>query len=63
MYARLTRFHINADLASETFLGLRIIWIIIMPCINVWRPHVYAELAFSAYLGLELFIYFFFFIY
>ena len=35
MYGSLTRSHIHIDLASLTYLGLRIIYIIIMPCINI----------------------------
>ena len=35
MYTHLTRSRIRADLASRTYLGLRIIQIIIVQCINV----------------------------
>ena len=34
IYTRLTRLHIQADLASPTYFWLRIIKIIILPCIN-----------------------------
>ena len=34
MYMRLTLSRINADLASHTYFWLRIIKIIILPCIN-----------------------------
>ena len=37
MNKRLTRSPIRAELASPTYLGLEIIEIIILPCINAWH--------------------------
>ena len=34
MYTRLTRSHIHMDLASPTYFWLRMIKVIILPCIN-----------------------------
>ena len=40
MYTRFTRSHIHADLASSTYFWLRIIKIIILPCISAYAlPH------------------------
>ena len=42
MYKHLARSHIHADLASPMYLGLEIIKIIILPCVDTFRAPVYA---------------------
>ena len=45
MYKRLTRSRIHAELASPAYLGLGIIYRIILPCINVWRAPEFTRIS------------------
>ena len=60
MYPRLTHSLMREDLASSAYLGLEIIWMIILPCRNVWRAPGYTWNSHpSLTWGYELFKYLF----
>ena len=42
MYKRLMRSFMRVEFAFPSYLGLGIIYKIILPCIHVWRAPVYA---------------------